>query len=148
MHILVISNDVINVDNQEDARKLLESGARELSRQEIAAAGMTGYEHLVSPATTVVADDGSILFTPPEPPSEEELFAALRAARGERLAATDHALLPDSPLASERKVALTLYRQALRDLPAKEGAPWDGGGEATPWPVLPAHARREGAACA
>lgn len=69
--------------------------------------------------------------------SREELFRLLRAARDIRLAATDYLMLPDSPLAGERKAAVTVYRQALRDLPAQEGAPWDGGGEATPWPVLP-----------
>lgn len=69
--------------------------------------------------------------------SREELLRMLRAARDIRLAATDYLMLPDSPLADGQKAALTLYRQALRDLPAQEGAPWDGGGEATPWPVLP-----------
>ena len=29
------------------------------------------------------------------------------------------------------------YRQKLRDLPKEDGAPWDGGGEETPWPINP-----------
>ena len=109
-----------------------------------------GWEEGAQPEGHVTPEDWQAAHPAPAPvpPTEEELFAALRAARDERLAATDHALLPDSPLASERKVALTLYRQALRDLPAREGAPWDGGGEATPWPVLPGNTREEDAACA
>ncbi|MDY0204729.1 MAG: phage tail assembly chaperone [Desulfovibrio desulfuricans] len=34
-------------------------------------------------------------------------------------------------------MTIKAYRQFLRDLPAQEGAPWDGGGELTPWPELP-----------
>ncbi len=72
--------------------------------------------------------------------SREELLRMLRAARDIRLAATDYLMLPDAPLASGRKAALTIYRQALRDLPQQDGAPWDGGGELTPWPQAPADA--------
>ena len=32
---------------------------------------------------------------------------------------------------------LIIYRQELRNLPSKEGFPWDGGGELTPWPIKP-----------
>jgi hypothetical protein len=34
-------------------------------------------------------------------------------------------------------VTIKAYRQFLRDLPAQEGAPFDGGGELTPWPHMP-----------
>lgn len=37
-----------------------------------------------------------------------------------------------------QRTAVQAYRQALRDIPAQEGAPWDGGGKETPWPDLPA----------
>lgn len=77
-----------------------------------------------------------------------ELLRLLRAERDRRLALTDYAMLPDYPLAGERKAAIGLYRQALRDLPQQEGAPWDGGAELTPWPVPPASAREGTAACA
>ena len=70
--------------------------------------------------------------------SEEARFERLRSERDRRLAATDYLLMPDYPLDDTRKEAVRLYRQALRDLPSQEGAPWDGGGEATPWPELPA----------
>ena len=61
----------------------------------------------------------------------------LREARNQRLGATDYLMMPDYPLTEEFKKALIAYRQALRDLPAQEGAPWDGGGEDTPWPKYP-----------
>lgn len=73
----------------------------------------------------------------PSPPTEAELFQQLRAERDRRLAATDYLLMDDYPLDNTRKEAVRLYRQALRDLPAQEGAPWDGGREETPWPEIP-----------
>lgn len=70
-------------------------------------------------------------------------FASLRDERDRRLAATDHLAMPDYPLIGEARAAMTAYRQALRDLPGLDGAPWDGGGEATRWPVKPAITRQE-----
>lgn len=73
-----------------------------------------------------------------EPPSPETLFARLRAERDRRIAATDYLIMPDYPLPEDSRTVVQAYRQALRDLPVLEGAPWDGGGEATPWPAMPA----------
>lgn len=70
--------------------------------------------------------------------SEGSRFERLRSERDQRLAATDYLLMPDYPLSDDQRIILQVYRQALRDLPSQEGAPWDGGGEATPWPVMPA----------
>lgn len=70
--------------------------------------------------------------------SEAARFERLRAERDRRLSATDYLLMQDYPLDNTLKEAVQLYRQALRDLPSQEGAPWDGGGEETPWPVMPA----------
>lgn len=70
--------------------------------------------------------------------SETARFERLRAERDRRLTATDYLLMQDYPLDNTRKKAVRLYRQALRDLPSQEGAPWDGGGKETPWPDLPA----------
>lgn len=70
--------------------------------------------------------------------SETARFERLRSVRDQRLAATDYLLMEDYPLDNTLKEAVRLYRQALRDLPSQEGAPWDGGGESTPWPVMPA----------
>lgn len=81
---------------------------------------------------------GAVTERPEKPAAtEEELFFGLRAERDRRLAFTDYAMLPDVSLTAEQKNAILAYRQALRDLPAQAGAPWDGGGEATPWPDMP-----------
>ena len=65
------------------------------------------------------------------------LFAALRSARDARLASTDKMLLPDYPIGADALPLVKTYRAALRDLPDAPGAPWDGGGTSTPWPIAP-----------
>ena len=72
---------------------------------------------------------------------KEIAFAGLRNKRDALLSATDYAAMPDYPLAADKKAALMTYRQALRDLPSQPGAPWDGGGTETPWPVNPLDAQ-------
>lgn len=67
-------------------------------------------------------------------PTVPELFISLRAERDRRIAATDYLVMPDYPLTEEDKATVSTYRQALRDLPQQAGAPWDGGGDLTPWP--------------
>ena len=83
--------------------------------------------------------------TPP-PPTIEELFDMLRSFRDARISAVlwvreRHAdeleLDKETTLTPEQYTALLTYIQALRDLPSQPGAPWDGGGELTPWPELP-----------
>lgn len=74
----------------------------------------------------------------PDGPSENDLlFLSLRGARDMRIAATDFYLAPDYPISVEKLTVVKAYRKALRDFPAQEGAPWDGGGEQTPWPEKP-----------
>lgn len=73
----------------------------------------------------------------PTPLTEAEPFAALRAGRDRRLAETDYMVMPDYPIEADKLDAVKVYRQALRDIPAQPGAPWDGGGELTPWPEQP-----------
>lgn len=68
--------------------------------------------------------------------SEAARFERLRAERDRRLTATDYLLMPDYPLDDTLKENVQAYRKALRDLPSQEGAPWDGGGEKTPWPEI------------
>lgn len=70
-------------------------------------------------------------------PTVENMFTALRAERDARLTATDKYLLPDYPTSADNLALIKAYRAALRDLPDQTGAPWDGGGELTPWPELP-----------
>ena len=51
--------------------------------------------------------------------------------------ADEIALGKETTLTPEQYTELLTYIQELRDLPAQPGAPWDGGGDATPWPVKP-----------
>ncbi len=67
----------------------------------------------------------------------EAIFESLRASRDARLAATDKYMLADYPISEDNLALVKAYRAALRDLPEQPGAPWDGGGEATPWPIMP-----------
>ncbi|WP_302413131.1 tail fiber assembly protein [uncultured Desulfovibrio sp.] len=137
--IFIASNGfVLRVASQEDRIAFLNSQWHELSDAAISDAGMSVYESFVGPHNTSVAKYGSIVFIPPPPPTEEDLFTQLGAARDAKLTATDKYLLPDYPISADALSAVKAYRQTLRDLPGQEGAPWDGGGELTPWPELPA----------
>ena len=80
------------------------------------------------------------------PPTVEELFDRLRSFRDARINsvlwmrerhADELELGAETSLTPEQYTALLTYIQALRDIPAQPGAPWDGGGEATPWPTKP-----------
>ena len=42
----------------------------------------------------------------------------------------------ETTLTEKQYQEVLYYRQALRDFPKQEGFPWDGGGNATPWPTL------------
>ena len=93
-------------------------------------------------------DGDTIEYADALPPlTSAQLFAALRAARDARLAATDKMLLPDYPISVDALAQIKTYRAALRDLPDQPGAPWDGGGEATPWPAAPAAPEKSEGAC-
>lgn len=83
--------------------------------------------------------------TPP-PLTTEELFFRIRGQRDARINSVlwmserhsdELALGKETSLSQEQYTALLTYIQALRDLPAQPGAPWDGGGTETPWPELP-----------
>ena len=60
---------------------------------------------------------------------DEEQAASVRAARNDKLAACDWTQLSDSPA---DKAAWGTYRQALRDVTAQAGFPWN-----VTWPVEP-----------
>ena len=78
------------------------------------------------------------------PDTEAERFDMLRAARDAKLAEHDVQVVQLQRQAragadvADDLAAWDAYAVALCDLPAQEGAPWDGGGEATPWPERPA----------
>ena len=77
--------------------------------------------------------------------SEEEIevdrvpiqASSARAQRDKLLAATDWAVLPDSPLDEPSQTAIKAYRQALRDVPQQVDFP----GTIT-WPEMPATANQ------
>ena len=147
MHYLLKKNkQVLNVDAEADKNRLLSAGWALLTPEQITTSGMLGYEHLVSPANTIVNVDGSITFTPPEPLSNDELFNLLRSERDSRINSVlwmrerhsdELELGKEATLTPEQYTALLTYIQALRDITEQPGAPWDGGGELTPWPVKP-----------
>lgn len=68
--------------------------------------------------------------------NKEKAFEMLRKERDCRLSKCDYMFMSDYPISEKNFLSVSTYRQKLRDLPAQEGAPWDGGKEQTPWPVL------------
>ena len=59
----------------------------------------------------------------------------MKECRNKFLAETDYLLMSDYPLSEENRRELEAYRQALRDLPSLEGAPWLN--QPVPWPEKP-----------
>lgn len=142
--------------NEFSANKYLEKGAVEVPAEQ--AQTIFGDNiRSVGPSNTSVSEDGIITFTPPEPepepepvvPTEAELRASLEKERGYRLYEYDNVVsqiqramrsIVDETVASELLSTLSAwdaYATALCALPSQDGAPWDGGGENTPWPVKP-----------
>lgn len=80
----------------------------------------------------------------PEPePTEADLFAQLRSIREVKFREYDKVV---SQLERKARIgeavatqlaAWDAYAIALCELPEQPGAPWDGGGSQTPWPVKP-----------
>lgn len=56
-------------------------------------------------------------------PTDEEVAANVRGRRDALIAETDFLMMPDYPLAEDKKAQLEAYRQALRDIPQQEGFP-------------------------
>jgi len=83
-------------------------------------------------------EDGRPVAVARPAPDAGQLAIRIRAARDAKLTTCDWTQLTDSPLSAEAKAAWTVYRQALRDITAQEGFPWDGEISAVPWPAMPA----------
>lgn len=66
-------------------------------------------------------------------PTTEELAAQARSQRDALIAATDYLMATDYPLTDEKRRELTVYRQALRDVPEQSGFPTE-----IVWPTKPA----------
>lgn len=71
---------------------------------------------------------------PPPPMTTEEILEEVVRLRNSFLFDTDFIMLPDSPFSDTDRTAWGLYRQELRDLPMREGYPWDGVYNYTNWP--------------
>lgn len=80
-------------------------------------------------------------------PTTEYLFAQLRSYREAKLCEYDVKISqldrlirmnPDYAAYTIERSEWDAYAVELCNLPAQEGAPWDGGGSQTPWPVKPA----------
>lgn len=69
-------------------------------------------------------------YTPPQPPTDEEVAAEAIAIRDALLVDTDWTQLPDVP--ESTREAWAEYRQALRDIPQQEGFP-----HTVNWPEKP-----------
>lgn len=83
----------------------------------------------------IVTEEGP--YTPPVP-TPEQLAASVRAKRDKRITATDHLVMPDYPLSTDKLEEIRGYRQALRDFPQQQGFPWNGPDDpACPWPIEP-----------
>lgn len=63
---------------------------------------------------------------------DEAQAAVVRAQRAGKLAACDWTQLDDTPLTNAKKLEWATYRQALRDISAQPGFPWN-----VEWPVAP-----------
>ena len=66
-------------------------------------------------------------------PTTEELAAQARSQRDALIDATDYLMATDYPLTDEKRQELTVYRQALRDVPEQSGFPTE-----IVWPTKPA----------
>ena len=79
------------------------------------------------------------------PDTEAERFKLLRIACEAKLTATDKLTTADYPISDEDRAAVNAYRNAIRELNHQPSAPWDGGGELTPWPEMPTVSKVQGA---
>lgn len=102
----------------------------------------------VNPSASIALHDSQLVVTPPAPQLVTKLLAAamaspppsphdnrmayLRHVRDLIIGLTDWTQAPDSPLTVEQRAAWALYRQSLRDLPAR----YAGDGP-IPWPQCP-----------
>ena len=95
------------------------AGAVEISAERYRAlmeAQSSGSRIVAGPDGAPVAVDPETLITP------EQALARLRRHRNKLLAASDHVMLPDSPVSDATRAEWGLYRQQLRDLPEVSAA--------------------------
>lgn len=102
------------------------------------------FSKLITRIEKAIAERPERLVAIPEPTiTKEQLFAGLRFIREDRLAEYDRAIsqlerrLRLGYDVSSQIAAWDAYAISLCELPEQEGAPWDGGGTETPWPIKP-----------
>lgn len=121
IRLFIYEDFVLNVDNDEEAERLLKDPLveRELSQSEVDAI-FGEWKHLASPATTTVDEAGRITFTLPQEYVDLNTWLDLivRPERDMRLSFTDRYMAPDFPISDEERAAWGAYREKLRNLPA------------------------------
>lgn len=71
--------------------------------------------------------------------SDSAKMERLKNKRNAILKATDYLVLPDvaAEIGPQILSIIYKYRKLIRNIADQKGAPWDGGGEKTPWPQPP-----------
>lgn len=113
-----------NVESRAEVERSLSRGGWEMPQADVERL-FGEFVSRVSPVNTKVSADGkTVEFTPPtDAELDEEAASAARGNRQRLISATDYLVLPDYPLAEEKKQAVREYRQALRDITAQPGWP-------------------------
>jgi len=95
-------------------------------------------KQVIGPVFTDVTNDNGATITAAEQEAayvariDAEAAKSVRADRDKRLAECDWTQLDDTPVGNAGKFAWASYRQALRDVPAQAGFPWN-----VTWPTKP-----------
>ncbi len=99
------------------------------SPEDMEAHGREIYKEIVAGKHGAIA-----AYTPPPPPTVEELTMMARAQRDGLLAESDKYVLPDrwATMSSTQQAAWSSYRQALRDITTQAGFPTQ-----ITWPTKP-----------
>jgi len=101
-------------------------------KDDVAETGQWVYDQIMSGAAGPIAE-----YTPPPPPTNEQLAELYRATRGHLLQRLDS--IVSNPLrwptyTPEQQVEIAAFRQALLDVPQQEGFPTD-----IKWPEPPSY---------
>lgn len=113
-----------NVENRDEVERSLLRGGWEMPHEDVERI-FGEYVNLVSPINTKVSADGkTVTFTPPtDEELDKEAISFARSKRKLLISVTDYLVLPDYPIAEEKKNAIKEYRQALRDITKQAGWP-------------------------
>ena len=137
MRIFLHDGQIINVDNDQDAARVLSDPltTRELSDQEVSDI-FGDLAHVAGPGNTTIDENGAVVFTPPAQFVDVVAWIdhSVRPERDQRLQMSDKYMISDYPITEAVRTEWTTYRQALRDLPGTLTVIVDP----IPWPSEPA----------